>query len=326
MACYIVAFGGFDSVKSNNNKNDGVKMVKLYATKASTAAVGHTQYNLRKRSQGRLSLRGDTGRPGTTTIARKRLKSLRAQSSTAHLSAFFEWRLAGGREKILRVLKLKSKPMLASFPHPFKYAIKATLSSRSVIPWRLLKEHLAPAFCGFPTKLIRAVVECHQESRADALDKWTKAVRIKKSGIAAAGKGLFAAKKFAADEVLGVYAGDLFAETHEVLSRRDYVFTLSDVDSRDKNDLLLADWVIDARQRGNYTRFVNADEKNPNVVPYLLILPEIEEPIVVLVTCRAVRENEEFFMPYGRKYWDGKKEGRTKITTRLRDGTLPPRC
>ncbi len=103
--------------------------------------------------------------------------------------------------------------------------------------------------------------------------------------------------------ILGEYGGSLCfvpvgSKIDSKLAKNVYLFGLG------ATDPLLADWVIDASDRGNFFRFVNhadRETKECNAEPFLWITPQ--GPRLIFYALRDIGEEEVNFN-YGDEYWE----------------------
>jgi hypothetical protein len=106
------------------------------------------------------------------------------------------------------------------------------------------------------------------------------------------GSGLFATKSIATDTLIGCYTGKLLtiAESEE-LEDNSYFFNLSE------------NLVVDAKEMGNYTRFIN-HSKEGNLKPvYMSYRKEGQlEACITFFTTQKISKGEQLLFDYGKDY------------------------
>lgn len=111
------------------------------------------------------------------------------------------------------------------------------------------------------------------------------------------GHGVFAKKNIKAGEMIGDYTGILC----NMDSIKDTLYSFSYPAIR-VDGTEIDNFVIDASEAGNITRFVNHSTHNPNVyvetIPYKNIWHQ-----VFIASC-DINEGEQLFIDYGSGYWE----------------------
>ncbi|MCC6746919.1 MAG: SET domain-containing protein-lysine N-methyltransferase [Deltaproteobacteria bacterium] len=103
------------------------------------------------------------------------------------------------------------------------------------------------------------------------------------------GWGLFAARDLAVGDLIGAYAGELDWGQN----RQDRAYVLGGTHERE---------VIDARHKGNETRFVNHSSAHPNAKMGAIPVDGLVQPF--LFVSRPVKAGEQLLFDYGQGYWD----------------------
>ena len=116
-------------------------------------------------------------------------------------------------------------------------------------------------------------------------------LRIKKSLIAGAGKGLFAEENFATGSFVAPYTGDVYIGPDPDLGNSNYGFELT------------SNYTIDAARRNTAPGRMMNDPRGSGILPNCKFAGDFRTKRVRLVTVRPVRKGQEFLVPYGRAYW-----------------------
>lgn len=177
----------------------------------------------------------------------------------------------------------ENTPMPADRPHCNKKGEIATPSQRCTADTR------AGAQCGKKT--------CNGEYCWNHLQSLMQ-LRIKQSTVPGAGKGLYAARDFAAGEEVTRYTGDLAIgrAAQGFFGGSKYVFGLN------------SNIAIDAARRNSAPgRMVN-DSRGTGRPPNLTWVVDNARRRVRMITTRPVKKGEEFLIPYGASYWKQAKK------------------
>jgi len=112
--------------------------------------------------------------------------------------------------------------------------------------------------------------------------------------------GVFATRDIPKGEFIGIYSGELgFGNYHEK-EESSYLFELLD-------DIVY----VEAKNSGNFTRFINHTSSENGNVESLLYLIETTQfgrvfmiPIVILYACQPILAGEQLLYDYGKEYWN----------------------
>jgi SET domain-containing protein len=107
------------------------------------------------------------------------------------------------------------------------------------------------------------------------------------------GYGVFAVKNIPELSFIGEYTGIVRKRRFWGEFSNDYVFSYS-IGPDD------TPWVIDAKEKGNFTRFINHSYE-PNLTSRWIIFDGIAH--IILFANRLIREGEQLTYDYGPKYW-----------------------
>jgi len=130
---------------------------------------------------------------------------------------------------------------------------------------------------------------------------WTKQVKVKKSGLPNAGKGLFALQTFRRGEIICEYEGELVpwseCERRSELGHEGYVFFFS------KNrcvDAYYTPWAVG--RYANDARGISRVEGLRNNAQYVEKTKKGEKRVFI-VASRTIHPGEEILVHYGDDYW-----------------------
>lgn len=107
------------------------------------------------------------------------------------------------------------------------------------------------------------------------------------------GQGVFARKKIPELSFCGEYTGVVRKRSRRTDRDNDYIFGYI-IGPRDTK------WVIDAREKGNYTRFINHSD-SPNLTSRWMISGGVCH--IILFTNRLIHPGEQLTYDYGPLYW-----------------------
>lgn len=119
----------------------------------------------------------------------------------------------------------------------------------------------------------------------------------------AMGLGLYARNTIKRGEFIGEYAGQIVPRTPSVLER-GYSFGLRPPFAEVTSPTKLSNYVIDASEKGNVTRFINSSE-TPNAEAYYMFIDGYWR--VVFVAKQQINPGEQLFVNYGKNYWKGRR-------------------
>lgn len=108
------------------------------------------------------------------------------------------------------------------------------------------------------------------------------------------GYGLFAEEKIPEMTCIGEYVGIVKKRDKKKDRDNSYIFEYA-IDTFDTG------YVIDAKKKGNHTRFINHSD-HPNLLSRWLVIEGL--PRVVFFTKQQVEKGEELVVDYGPYYWD----------------------
>jgi SET domain-containing protein len=130
---------------------------------------------------------------------------------------------------------------------------------------------------------------------------WTKQVKVKKSGLPKAGKGLFALQTFRRGEIICEYEGELVpwseCERRSELGHEGYVFFFS------KNrcvDAYYTPWAVG--RYANDARGISRIDGLRNNAQYVEKMKKGEKRVFI-VASRTIHPGEEILVHYGDDYW-----------------------
>ncbi len=107
------------------------------------------------------------------------------------------------------------------------------------------------------------------------------------------GHGIFAKKHLPKLTLIGEYTGEVRKRSKRGDRFNDYIFAFS---SGPKN----TPYIIDARHKGNLTRFINHSEQ-PNCISRWMVIDGITR--IIFYTKDIVQKGEQLTYDYGRFYW-----------------------
>lgn len=144
---------------------------------------------------------------------------------------------------------------------------------------------------------------CIKTASDDASDKYASAIEIKEvifsleDGSKIVEKGVFAKQQIKKGSAIGIYAGDLVPLDAYKDRDKDYVFEFSEP--------AFEKWGIDAKKRGNFTRYINhCKEENENVTGVGFYDGNIPRIIFIATTC--IQKGTQIMYDYGDGYWERK--------------------
>lgn len=107
------------------------------------------------------------------------------------------------------------------------------------------------------------------------------------------GYGIFAKKPLAKLTLVGEYTGEVRKRSKKGDRFNDYIFSFS---SGPKT----SPYIIDARHKGNLTRFINHSEE-PNCISRWMVIDGITR--IIFYTKEALNQGEQLTYDYGKFYW-----------------------
>ncbi len=107
------------------------------------------------------------------------------------------------------------------------------------------------------------------------------------------GYGVFASKHIPEFAFIGEYTGVVRKRRFWEDSSNDYVFGYV-IGPQD------TPWVVDAREKGNFTRFIN-HSYDPNITSKWIIVDDVAH--IILFANRLICKGEQLTYDYGLKYW-----------------------
>lgn len=118
------------------------------------------------------------------------------------------------------------------------------------------------------------------------------------------GYGVLAREAIKKGEVVSHYAGEICSSIKANLEHTDnaYLFTLAGCGLP-----RFRRWLINAKDKGNISRFINHSQKNANLELDIRLLPSEELnqvfPYIFFVASRDIKAGEQLFYDYGNDYW-----------------------
>ena len=144
---------------------------------------------------------------------------------------------------------------------------------------------------------------CIKTMSDNAGDKYASAVEVKQvifthqDGSKVIEKGVFAKRQIKEGSAIGIYAGDLVPLDRCKDGDKDYVFEFSEP--------AFEKWGIDAKKRGNFTRYINhCKEENENVTGVGFYDGNI--PRIIFIATRIIPKGTQLMYDYGDGYWERK--------------------
>jgi hypothetical protein len=136
-----------------------------------------------------------------------------------------------------------------------------------------------------------------------------KKLKVRKSNIPGAGKGLFAKEKLKKHELLGIYSGKMLSKReHRAMSDADasYVITLDIVKVIEGKRQYI---IVDGKDGGNMLAMLNdgphsGGEANVDI-----------DSIGMMYTIRPIKKDEELLWDYGTKYWGSTTSSESRSPT-----------
>lgn len=109
------------------------------------------------------------------------------------------------------------------------------------------------------------------------------------------GYGVFAEEEIAAGAYIGEYTGLVRKRKRRTDRRNDYCF-----------EYTIGDWVynpfiIDAKYQGNFTRFINHSEHNPNLESLSVYVDQVMH--IIFIALKPIRKGEQMCYHYGDTFW-----------------------
>lgn len=121
-----------------------------------------------------------------------------------------------------------------------------------------------------------------------------KYIEIRKSNIPNAGMGAFAKENISKGKKLGHYAGKILTkEQYKKLPDKDYVFELI---------LPQGKLFIDAKNNGNWTRYVNG-AKTKEQKKYINVDAKQIGFNIYYIAIKNIKAGDELIIDYGTDYW-----------------------
>ena len=144
-----------------------------------------------------------------------------------------------------------------------------------------------------------------QDKTARAMNHWTQSLHERTYRNASldcialgyvnplVGHGIFAKKNLAKLTLIGEYTGEVRKRSKRGDRFNDYIFSFS---SGPKT----SPYIIDARHKGNLTRFINHSEQ-PNCISRWMVIDGVTR--IIFYTKEMVSKGEQLTYDYGRYYW-----------------------
>ena len=107
------------------------------------------------------------------------------------------------------------------------------------------------------------------------------------------GKGVIATADIPAETWVGSYLGEI--KIPKEGEDNSYFFNLA--------GLTQSKYVIDAKEKGNITRFFNSDEENPNLDTYVVFDSRSDLNYICFKTTRLIKAGENLHISYGADYF-----------------------
>lgn len=111
------------------------------------------------------------------------------------------------------------------------------------------------------------------------------------------GYGVYARKSFAVGAFLGEYTGLVRPRKRRLDRKNDYCFEYAVG--------MKSPWVIDAKECGNHTRFINHSAK-PNIEPMALYSKGLMH--IVFISVQPIKKGDQLFYEYGPYFWKKRRD------------------